>query len=127
MVQIAFIFFKRITTVAVLAFMTTGVAAAADNFGAIAFSKATGGYGFVYDRQSRREAENGAMRECRSRTSGCQVAVWFRNGCGAVAIGSNGWGSEPGATRQAAERAARRKCSRYTNGCQVLAWSCTSR
>ncbi|MDP2120094.1 MAG: DUF4189 domain-containing protein [Hoeflea sp.] len=104
----------------------TGGAAMADNYGAIAFSKSTGGFGFAYDHLSRRDAENRAMAECRARTRGCEIAIWFKNACGSVAMGSNGWGSAWAESRRAAERAAIRNCSRHTRGCTTLAWTCTS-
>lgn len=99
----------------------------ADNYGAIAFSPSSGAHGYSYDFSSRRQAETRAMNECRSRGRGCQIAVWYVNACGAVATGSNGWGSAWAGSRQAAERRAVQECSGYTRNCQVLVWSCTTR
>ncbi|KJS16732.1 MAG: hypothetical protein VR78_06945 [Hoeflea sp. BRH_c9] len=122
----AVIFLKRTTLAAAILGLTAG-AALADNFGAIAFSQTTGAYGYSFDMGSRRDAETRAMRECRSRSKNCQVAIWFKNACGSVAIGANGWGSAWAGTRANAERAARNNCSKHTSGCKVLAWSCTTR
>tara|TARA_R110002020_G_scaffold12842_5_gene46686 strand:+ start:1952 stop:2332 length:381 start_codon:yes stop_codon:yes gene_type:complete len=103
----------------------TAGAASADNFGAIAFSQGTGGFGFSYDHGSRRDAENRAMAECRARTRGCKVAIWFKNACGSVARGPNGWGSAWAGSRRQAEQAALRNCSQHSRGCRTLAWSCS--
>ena len=105
----------------------TGGAAMADNYGAIAYSPSSGGYGYSYDHLSRRDAENRAMAECRARARGCRIAIWFRNSCGSVARGTNGWGSAWAESAQAAERAAVRNCSRHTRGCRTLTRVCTSR
>ncbi|MBU4530635.1 MAG: DUF4189 domain-containing protein [Hoeflea sp.] len=102
-------------------------AASAEYFGAIAYSPTSGVYGFSYDHGSRRDAEARAISECRMRGRGCKVAIWFKNACGSVAVGANGWGTAWAGTRRDAERAAIRNCSRYTGGCRTLAWSCTSK
>lgn len=119
---------KRTTLASAVVLLTAGTAVSADNFGAIAFSQATSGYGYSHDHGTRREAEARAMSECNARSRGCKVAIWFKNACGAVATGSNnGWGSAWAGTRGAAERAAIGYCRQHTNNCQVLAWTCTSR
>ena len=67
------------------------------------------------------------MSECSARSRGCKVAIWFKNTCGSVARGSNGWGSAWAESRDKAQRAAIANCSKHTRNCQVLAWTCTSR
>jgi hypothetical protein len=101
--------------------------ALADNYGAIAYSPSTGAHGYSYDFPSRGQAETRALAECRARGRGCKIAVWYVNACGALATGSNGWGSAWAGTRSAAESRAVRQCARFTRNCRVLAWSCTSR
>lgn len=118
---------KTTTLASALVILAAGTAVSADNFGAIAFSKSTGAYGFSYDHQSRRDAEAGAMNECRSRSRGCAVAIWFKNACGSVATGPNGWGSAWAGSRGNAEQAALVNCSKHTRNCKVLAWTCTTR
>jgi uncharacterized protein DUF4189 len=127
MKQTATSILRRTTLASAVVLSTAGTAASADNFGAIAFSQATGGYGYSYDHATRSQAESRAMAECRSRNRGCKVAIWFKNACGAVATGSNGWGSAWAGSRDGAERAAIGYCRQHTNNCQVLAWTCTSR
>ena len=68
------------------------------------------------------------MQNCNANGRGCEVALWFRNSCGALATGANGgWGSAWADSRGAAEAAAINYCSGYTSGCRVLVWSCTAR
>lgn len=102
-------------------------AASAQNYGAIAYSPSTGAWGRSWDYRTRRTAERRAMRHCRRRARDCRV-LWFRNACGAVAVGRNGgWGSAWGRTKNAAFRNARAQCRRYDGGCRVRVWQCTSR
>jgi hypothetical protein len=54
-----------------------------DNWGALAYSKSTGRYGFAYDFASQSQAINSAVERCKARD--CQAVVWFVNGCGAFA------------------------------------------
>ncbi len=111
-----------------LGFATVTFATAANNYGALAYSPSTGAWGGAYDYASRRAAENRALSECRARGRGCQVAVWFRNACGAISVGNNGgWGSGWGSSRSRAEREARAVCRNYDSGCRAYAWTCTSR
>ena len=102
---------------------------AANNYGAIAFSVVNGAHGYSYDYPSRRVAEQVALRACRQHGGiGCRVAIWFRNACGALAVGSgNGWGANWGTTRAAATRNAMRACRRHTSGCGIRRWACTTR
>ncbi|MEZ5800215.1 MAG: DUF4189 domain-containing protein [Nitratireductor sp.] len=68
--------------------------ACSKQFGAIAYSPNTGAHGYSYDYSSRGEAETYAMNECRKYAGDCRVAIWFRNACGALAVGNiGGWGS----------------------------------
>ena len=103
-------------------------ASAQDYYGAIAYSQSTGSYGFSYDHPTRARAENGALSECLARANDCTVALWFRNACGALAIGAGGgWGTGWGSNRGLAESAAIQTCRRFTNSCSVVRWVCTPR
>jgi hypothetical protein len=113
--------------VAIAILAATG-AQAAERYGAIAYSPQSGAYGYSYDYNSRADAENVAINNCRQHGTGCEIAIWFRNACGAVATGRNGgWGSAWANSRAAAENMAINYCSNYTTNCSVLVWSCTSR
>lgn len=95
-------------------------------FGAIAYAPSSGANGYSYGYASRYDAEYRAMAECRSRSGGCQIAIWFQNACGAVASGYNGgWGSAWGNGRAQAEYNAIAQCSRYTTNCSIRVWACT--
>lgn len=102
-------------------------AAAAQSFGAIAYSPATGQWGWARNFTTRAGAQNRALAECRSAARGrsCQVAVWFRNACGSLAIGPNGWGSGWGNTRARAQAEARGACNRYSRNCAIRLTTCS--
>lgn len=105
-----------------------GTAHARDYYGAIAFSQVTGAHGYSFDYSSRGGAQGRAMQECAKYGGGCKVAAWFKNGCGALAVGNgNGWGAEWGPNKASAQRLALKRCSSHTGGCQVVRWVCTTR
>lgn len=101
--------------------------AAAANYGAIAYSPSSKVYGWSYDFPSRGAAENEALSKCRRQASDCVVPLWFRDACGALAIGSNGYGTGWGTDRGLAERHALGSCRRNSQGCAVVRWVCTTR
>lgn len=116
-----------VVALAVAAAMT-GTAQAAEYYGAIAFSQTTGSHGYSFDYGSRGAAQNRALQECARYGGGCIVAAWFRNACGALAVGNgNGWGAEWGRSRAEAQRLALQRCNANTSGCQVVRWVCTTR
>ena len=103
-------------------------AMAQDYYGAIAYSQDTDAHGWSYDYGSRAEAEARAMTECAKHGPGCEVATWFRNACGALAVGSNlGWGASWGEDQYAAQAEAMSICRRNDSGCDVVRWACTTR
>ena len=101
--------------------------AAADNYGAIAYSPSTKAYGWSYDFPSRGAAESEAMSRCRTKAGDCFVPLWFRNACGALAIGSGGYGTGWATDRSSAEHQALGVCRRHTGDCAVRQWVCTTR
>jgi hypothetical protein len=99
--------------------------AMADYFGAIAFSTSDGAVGYSYDFGSREEAEERALQEC---GAGCEVVLWFKNACGAIAAGAgHGYGTGWAGSRGEAEGIAMRYCRQNAEGCEVLRWVCTTR
>jgi hypothetical protein len=110
-----------------MALMLSPASANAEWFGAIAYSPSTGAQGYSYDYPDRWSAENRALQECNARSGGCRVAVWFRNACGALAVGNSGWGSGWGNNQRRAEAEALGVCRRHSRGCSVVRWVCTSR
>jgi len=108
-------------------FVGIEVAAAADVFGAIAYSKSTGKWGYSYDYSSREEAESAAVGNCDR--NDCVVKSWFKNSCGALAKASNkalgySWGAPD---RERAERIALSKCRERGSRCRIITWACTKR
>ncbi|VXD19127.1 conserved exported hypothetical protein [Planktothrix serta PCC 8927] len=111
-------------SVFILEGLMAGVALAQpDHYGAIATS-ASGGWGYAYDYPTRQQAEQKALRECGK--SDCQVQVWFKNACGAVAKspeGNLGWGWA--STPEQAQAYALTECG--TGTCKIETWACTTR
>jgi len=102
------------------------VVQAQDNYGAIAYSSSTGRYGYSYDWGSRAEAEDYARSQCGR--SDCAVKVWFKNACGALAVGRRGalgWGWA--GSRGQAEGRALSECQARASGCNIRSWACTTR
>ena len=112
----------------VLASLTLWITPAeANNYGAIAYSPSTGASGRSWDYRSRAAAENAALNNWEQHAGDCQV-LWFRNACGAVAVGNGGgWGSAWGNTRRQAQNNAIRRCRQFTSGCRINVWQCTTR
>ena len=103
-------------------------AQAEDRFGAIAFSQISGEHGFSSDYRTRIGAETRAIQDCRKFGGGCRIATWFKNGCGALAVGARkGWGAEWGHNRTEAETLAMRRCSSLTSDCKITRMVCTER
>jgi len=96
-------------------------------YGAIAYSPTSRAHGWAYDYPSRKAAERRALTQCGRHAEDCIVPVWFRNACGALAVGSDGYGSGWGSSRKNAEGQAIQSCRRYSAGCAVIRWVCTSR
>ncbi|NJK36875.1 MAG: DUF4189 domain-containing protein [Oscillatoriales cyanobacterium RM2_1_1] len=97
-----------------------------DHYGAIAADPDGRIWGYAYDYPNREQAERRALEECSRSGSGCQVQVWFKNACGALATnnqGNIGWAWAD--SRELAETQAVSACS--TAGCQVKTWVCTTR
>jgi len=117
---------KSTAATAALAFtLSTGVASAAQ-FGAIAYSKNTGSYGSSHNYSSRSGAEEEALSGCSSYADDCRVVVYFRNACGALAVGSNrGYGYGWSAGRSQAQDIALGNCEANDSGCHVTSWTCS--
>jgi len=99
--------------------------AAADNFGAIAYSQTDGASGYSNQYPTREGAEERALEEC---GEGCQVVLWFENACGALAAGEGyGYGVGWTTSRSGAEELAMDNCRERTSDCKVVRWVCTER
>jgi len=125
----------RLIIISVVSLVAIGVAdfwlypaeaQAQDMYGAIAYSSSTGRYGYSHDWGSRSEAEDYARSQCGR--SDCAIKVWFKNACGALAVGQRGglgWGWS--SSRGAAESVALNECQAKSSGCNIRTWACTTR
>jgi Domain of unknown function (DUF4189) len=117
-----------LAVVAQAAILAPTAAVARDYYGAIAYSQSTRAHGYSLDYRSRAGAEQKAYIECSKHAADCSIAVWFRNACGALAVGDDGgYGSGWHGTREGAENNAIKSCSGVSSGCRVIRWACTSR
>lgn len=112
-----------------LTMLAAGDASAYDQYGAIAYSPDTRSHSYTYNYPSKQTAENEALLRCQSYGAGCVIAVWFRNGCGALATPNdgNGYGTGWAGSHGTAERIALNQCQASNGNCQVTRWACTSR
>lgn len=99
--------------------------AAAASYGAIAISPDSGATGWSHGYSSRSGAEAEAQQNCDGYADDCQVALWFKDACGAVARGSDGWGSGWGNNQRRAEHEALKSCARHSDECRVIRWQCS--
>ena len=103
-------------------------ASAKNYYGAIAYSPSTQAMGWAYDYNTKWAANNAALKKCRKHASDCRIATWFRNACGAIAVGGNGgWGAHWGHSVKNAKWKARKTCKRHDSYCKVRRWVCTTR
>jgi len=118
---------KRISaSIAVLTALAGTGPALADSYGAIAYSPSTGTLGWSNANDNRGDAESVARRNCDSSADDCRIAIWFRNGCSAVAVGHRGgWGSGWGYDNREAQRQAIGSCGRQTGTCRVIRRQCS--
>lgn len=101
-------------------------AKAEDRYAAIAYSFKTKKQGYGFNYHSREEAENAALRGCQA--ADCEVIVWTRNGCCALAVGADdGYGFSWEYQLEAAKTHALSECQKRTKNCQVISWTCTNR
>src|SRR5215471_10814589 len=94
-------------------------------YGALAFDRRDGSYGFAYDYPTQREANTRAMQKC---GPGCVVVEEFSNACAAYATGDNAAeGRGRDLWRSEAERQALQRCQDTGKNCRIQVWGCTSR
>lgn len=104
---------------------STGSANIGGSYGAIAYSPASGEFGYSDKYANRAQAESRAKQECGK--SDCQVVVWYYNKCGALATDDDGaWGADNGDDGARANQAALAKCAEeHGKNCKVIASYCS--
>jgi hypothetical protein len=118
---------KRIAMLCLFTVLLGTAAIARDDYryGAIAYSRRTGHYGYWKGANSRAAAERRALDACVGRD--CRIEVWFRNSCGALATAEGGqivgWAHDT--SLEEAQEQAVRNC-RHEGGrrCRVLISAC---
>ena len=96
-------------------------------YGAIAWHRDSGSYGYSYDLATARAAGIEALRQCGHPR--CEVTLALRNECGAIAegaaaskAGSKVFAARKGLTQAEAESKALSACG---PNCRPVAWACT--
>lgn len=92
-----------------------------ENWGAIAYHRPTGAFGYSFDHPGSREAGIAALDACANPE--CIVVARFSNGCAALVDGPAGPAVAEGVTAQEAETKARLQCT--DPQCRLVVWSCT--
>jgi hypothetical protein len=98
-----------------------------DSHGAIAYSRATGSYGYAYDHDSEAHARRAALRYCGRHASDCRVVVTLVDQCGAIAeTPRRDVAAGLGKTRKEAEDRSLAACRAAAGTtCSVVAWTCS--
>ncbi len=96
------------------------------SYGAIAYSKKDGGYGYSDGKINRGQAEKTALKYCKQYGKKCKVAVWFYNQCGAVAVDGRKIGVGLGDSNLAANEDALKECRKSgKKNCEVKVSHCS--
>lgn len=98
----------------------------ANRYGAIAYSTMRGVRGWAYDYGSQGAAESAALINCQKQAGDCTIPLSFRNGCGALAIGSTGYGTGSGVDGKMADGYALKVCGQRSRNCRVERRVCTT-
>lgn len=89
-------------------------------YGAIAVNPSTGSWGVYYKAPSKAYAESHAKGKC---PGTCKIAVWVRDGCGAVVVTRTRYVAGLGVSKSAAVREARHRA--HDSRARLLAWVCS--
>ncbi len=105
----------------------TTPSAPAHSYGAIAYGRKSGAWGYSFHWDNRAKAQSVAMKNCAQQAQDCEVTVWFDRKCGAVAADAGPtafWGIGDGAGQ--ARAAALNECMKAgSKGCKVQVSQCS--
>ena len=118
----------RIALIAAAILLGAQPASAGDTYGAIAVDPNNGAFGYSTGASDQLEAEGIALANCIAEGDNCEIAIWFKNGCGAVAAANNGaWGSGWGGNPEIAQNHAIRECQQNGGAnCSTQVYYCSS-
>src|SRR5262249_48977445 len=98
-------------------------------YAAIAYSPATGNYGYAYNHGSRAAAETAAIRYCKA--DDARIVTWVNNGFCALALGDDqeawgvGWSYGDGATNTYAKTRALQEARKRTTNAKIILCVCS--
>jgi transcription elongation factor len=108
------------------AFFLASATPAWAGYGALAHDQTSGKFGLSWDKQTQKEADDAAMKDCAQ--SDCKIVFRTHSRqCGAIASAEKGnaWGASYRGARGAAALAAMNDCQKRTSGqCKVRAAGC---
>jgi uncharacterized protein DUF4189 len=116
----------RLRGILLILFFLPAAALAQELFGAIAYSTGSGAYGWAKDHPSREAAERASLAACSKRAKDCRNVLWFKNGCGALAVSAKAYGWGWGSTQALADGEAIKACAKHATGCKVTSQACTA-
>ena len=105
---------------------TSALADHETTFGAIAYSQDSGAYASTWGHATRKRAEEAALASCTEVGPGCEVVMWARDACAAIATAPGyGYGTEWDDERGMSEIKALEACLEYNDTCSILTSMCT--
>jgi serine/threonine-protein kinase len=103
------------------------LAGAQELFGAIAYSDKAHKYSWANNFSRRDEATKAALEGCAKNGPECRVVLWFRNACGALVTGPDGYGVAWESTQTGAVNKALKLCAKRSPACAVTHSFCTGK
>jgi hypothetical protein len=98
----------------------------ADQWGAIALDSGTGQAGTVTNKNSERDAKNGALGDCgRNGASNCKIMLTYYNQCAAVAFGAGFSSMQSDASLDKAKDTALSRCEAKGASCKIVYTGCS--
>jgi hypothetical protein len=116
----------RLSAILLVLAVIPAPALSADLYGAIAYSPSKKAHGWANDFSTRAAAEKAALSGCAKLADDCRPVLWFKNACGALALGPTGQGWEWGDDQPMADRRAINACAKDSKACIVTRRFCTA-